>query len=532
MAAQTVHNRTAHNHSTDGSGQQDGQHGDTHQNGDSPNGSRQQNGERITSGWDQNPQLLQWRANVLLDEMMLGAVDITASEFTHAAPAQPRSARTASEPQPAEPYSDERPSGRSAVPVENPREPYTPDLRHEDEPPAIEVAHEDVMQPARDPQDEWARPAWHFAEPTASGPQLPPPPTATPAARAAILQEYTRAQTKPTDVAKNRPNGASARAVQPSPSTGSAAHNSADQWVLAAEQRYQKIATPPAAMPELNGNAGAASLSAASWVDPTDALFEDFPASSVASQSSARYRLNQAARRSNLLPRMTTLDPRALQQEMVVLQTEIEQALPTGHESRERALHLLQKAYALLQTDASRSAEVDYYLQQVRTIGQRVQETLHWSNLYHSRLRTYLLAWMVLSLIVIGSRYFYHAALVSTIARFSSGEAASGSLLAHNLLTIFAAFFAGALGGAIGAFINMHRYAYIQQGFFDRKYSLRGLILPLIGGVVSLVLCLIFGLVYYLFQVDPAVNVLLGTLPAVLAFGFGIAQEFIYGTRS
>jgi hypothetical protein len=69
-----------------------------------------------------------------------------------------------------------------------------------------------------------------------------------------------------------------------------------------------------------------------------------------------------------------------------------------------------------------------------------------------------------------------------------------------------------------------------KLGFFDRKYSLRGLILPLIGGIVGLVLCLLLGLVYYLFQTDPAIYWLLGALPALLAMGFGIAQEFIYGT--
>ncbi len=549
MAAQTVQNRTAHNHNAESTGQPSGQNGDTHNGGDMPAGLRKQNGEGTTPGWDQNPQLLQWRANVLLDEMMLGAVDITANEFTHAAPAQPRPERAAVDQPTAKPYRDERSSGHTAAPVEEPHEApravraYNDESRHEDVYPhdahandeqlAMNRAREDRMQPTDDPQDEWARPAWHFAEPTVAGPPLSPQPNATPAARAAILQEYTRAQTKPTDSAKSgRSNGASVRPAQPTIPNGTSAKNNAEQWVLAAEQRYQKIAASPSATPELNGNVDAASLSAASWVDPTDALFEDFPATSVSSQANNRYRLNQAARRSNLLPRMTTLDPRALQQEMVVLQTEIEQALPAGQESRERALHLLQKAYTLLQTDASRSAEVDYYLQQVRTIGQRVQETLHWSNLYHSRLRVYLLAWMVLSLIVIGSRYFYQPALVATIAWFSGSEAAGESVLAHNLLTIFSAFFAGALGGAIGAFINMHRYAHIQRGFFDRKYSLRGLILPLIGGIVSLVLCLAFGLIYYLLQVDPAINLLLGALPALLAFAFGIAQEFIYGTRS
>jgi len=293
MAAQTVPNRTAHNHSTDGTGQPSGQ------NGDVPAGARKQNGEHATPSWDQTPQLLQWRANVLLDEMMLGAVDITANEFTHAAPAQPRADRNSvAVDQPvAAPYRDERSPSRTAALPEAARDAprtaraYTDDSRREDEQPAIGDAHEDRMQPTSDPQDEWARPAWHFAEPTIAGPSLSPPPNTTPAARAAILQEYTRAQTKPTDSAKSgRPNGASVRPTQPTLPNGTTAKHNAEQWVLAAEQRYQKIAAQPSSTSErdLTGSMDAASLSAASWVDPTDALFEDFPATSVSSQASKR----------------------------------------------------------------------------------------------------------------------------------------------------------------------------------------------------------------------------------------------------
>ena len=129
------------------------------------------------------------------------------------------------------------------------------------------------------------------------------------------------------------------------------------------------------------------------------------------------------------------------------------------------------------------------------------------------------------------SRYVYQDGLTGAIGAMSGVDPAL-SLLPHNLLTALVAFFGGALGGALGAFIDMRQYAQVKQGFFDRKYSLRGLILPLIGGTIGLILCLFFGLFYSLFGADPATNLLLGALPALLAFAFGIAQEFIYGTRS
>lgn len=555
------------------------QNGDSHEVGDNrqrlrngvsehtaplntPNSSRR-TGE--PAGWNQNPELLQWRANVLLDEMMLGAVDIAASETTHATPAPVRPGRNADLTD----YHANHSTTHHTVANEDdpavsyPTGDYANGVHHNVEQPSVTSAsasiepreqlplhdtHEDWTQD-RWSQDAWSRPAWHFAEPTA--PASPPPqPDGTPSARAVTLQEYTRYQTTPThaegssrnpgqhvsspDIRTTAVGAPPSRPPQPTAPKGASPKGNAEksnpeQWVFAAEQRYQQIATHqqmPA--PDRVANPGAATPG---WGDPTDALFDDFAANGY-EHGNSRQRISQSIRRSNLLPRMSNLDPHALQQEMVMLQTEIEEALPAGHESRERALHLLQKAYTILQTDPTRSAEVDYYLQQVRTMGQRMQETLHWSNLYHSRLTAYLVAWIVLSLIVLSGHYAYHNSLVAAITRLIGADAGTEPLLPHNLLTAFSAFFGGALGGAVGAFINMRLYARVKQGFFDRKYSLRGLILPLIGGLVGLILCLFFGIIYYLFNLDPAVNLLLGALPAMFALLFGVTQEFIYGTRT
>lgn len=557
MAAQSVQNRGAQLSTP--------QANDSHKNGDDAALLRKRNGERTAAGWDQNPELLQWRANVLLDEMMLGAVDITASDSAHPAPAPTRPMRSANsvEYRKNPDLSEHRPSrAEDDHSISHPTG-YANGVHHDEGlPPTVSEHGETLSSLAApyevSPQDEWLRPAWHFSEPTSPVSPLSAV-NPTPSARAVALQEHTRTQTTPADsVGSNHHAGVRTstpdlrttavgappppRAASPTTPKGVSAKNNPDQWVFAAEQRYQQIASHHQPVsPEPGTGMGVASVVTQGLVDPAAAFLDGFAtdeygytngADSTSRPSTARQRLNQAARRSNLLPRMSTLDPRALQQEMVMLQTDIEGALPAGHESRERALHLLQKAYTILQTDATRSAEVDYYLQQVRTIGQRVQETLHWSNLYRSRLTVYLGAWVVLSLLVLSGSYIYYNALLATIARLSGADPGAESLLSYNLLTAVSVFFAGSLGGAVGAFINMRQYAQVKQGFFDRKYSLRGLILPLIGGLVGLILSLFFGLIYYLFHLDPAVNLLLGALPALFAFVFGVMQEFIYGTRS
>ena len=106
------------------------------------------------------------------------------------------------------------------------------------------------------------------------------------------------------------------------------------------------------------------------------------------------------------------------------------------------------------------------------------------------------------------------------------------SLLVYNLLTIVAAFFFGALGGGLGALLNMVQHTRMNYGFFDRKYGLRGLILPMIGALGGLLLCVLSGLIYALFNVDPATSIWFGLLPALIALALGASQEYFYGVRT
>ena len=88
-----------------------------------------------------------------------------------------------------------------------------------------------------------------------------------------------------------------------------------------------------------------------------------------------------------------------------------------------------------------------------------------------------------------------------------------------------------ALGGAVGGLVNLQRYLAHGVGFIDRKYSLRGLILPIMGMLGG---ALIFGLLsglFWMFGISLNSSWLLELVPALLAFGLAFAQESIYGTR-
>ncbi len=236
----------------------------------------------------------------------------------------------------------------------------------------------------------------------------------------------------------------------------------------------------------------------------------------------------RASARSTLLPREAETDADTASQEIQALLSEIAASMPVGHEAAERGRHLLNKAQHILDSDPSRSAEVDYYLQQVRRIVQRTRQMHNDSSLYRRRLTIYLLAWVALAITTLAARYLLQAELLAFLEElFWTG---SDSLFVQSAPMVIGAFFGGALGAATGVLANMQRHAAQEYGYFDRKYGLRGLLLPLLGAVFGLVLAAIWAAVCYFAGWD-ATNLWIGSLPAIVALVLGFAQERIYGAR-
>jgi hypothetical protein len=233
-------------------------------------------------------------------------------------------------------------------------------------------------------------------------------------------------------------------------------------------------------------------------------------------------------RRSSLLPRMSRFDVDALNREIAELHEEIRELLPVGHDQAERAQHLLDKAHTIADSDPERSAEVEYYMQQVRSIVDRTRQSRSWSNVYRDRLRTYLLAWALLGVMTLAALLMSQFQMEAFMAGVL--DAARDGVFLRNFAGALGALMAGALGGALGALINMGKHARSQYGFFDRKYGLRGLMLPIIGALVGIVVYSLFGIVYHFAGINPSLSAAAMAVPAILAFVFGFSQESVYGT--
>lgn len=287
-----------------------------------------------------------------------------------------------------------------------------------------------------------------------------------------------------------------------------------DARLVPAEERYPRATAPAAPL-------------ANEYAQP-----DNVPSSAVRRQSASLASTmtvgGRANLRSSLLPRALETDVDTSAQEIMALSSEISATLPVGHEAAERGRHLLNKAQNILQSDPSRTAEVDYYLQQVRRIVQRTRQTHTYSAIYHRRLLIYLTAWVALSLAALAARYLLEAELLAFLEDlFWTGRDA---LWVQAGPMAIGAFFAGALGGALSVLLNMQRHAAQEYGYFDRKYGLRGLTLPLLGALFGVLLALVWAAVGYFLVLDLA-NLWIGALPALTAFFVGFGQEWLYGAR-
>ena len=459
-----------------------------------------------------DPNLLRWRAEVLLDEMMLGGVDLAAGEPVgrHAWPAMAMASPASGAIDHGENGGERRSEARG--------EPFADHVNgFEDDRAGVYANGQsqlyDSMVDVR-PQADAVKPGgldfgWTQH---ASG--------AAQALRAPV---------------ENQP----ARPAHPEPEPPTPP--STEQWVANAEERYRRLArqTQPAAQPADPPPLPAGGYG---WPDAETQMMAAAPAAESSAPDSApsvrrvanRYAGGMtvtaaSAKRSNLLPRMSNSDVEAVEREIATLQSEVDVKLPPSHESNERAHHLLEKALTILQADPLRTAEVEYYLQQVRTIFQRVQQTRDWSSIYRGRLLVYVAGWSLLGLIVLLSCYLYPTEIEETLLLLF-GISPDGALF-RSFVMMLAAVFGGALGGALSVFISLRHQARLPHGFIDRKFGLRGLILPVIGAVVGGVLALFFAAGYTLAGVAPGQHLLLAGLPTFFAFLFGVNQESLYGTR-
>ncbi len=454
------------------------------------------------NGTIESPEMLRWRADMLLDEMMLGGVDVADGNHQHNRNGQgngmgnsyanghaPTSTlangsyangtsapSSTMQPHPTQNYSTQPVNG------------YTNGTEY----PRQEAQQQNVGYPAANHQAS-TYPAANHLQPVAVDVTTP----------VLVSAEQRYANLGRGRISQPMP------ALQVTPQVNG--HYSSTQPIAGAETSPYVRSNQPQTSTTENGQSAA--LGPMRRVDVAGVM-------AVA---------NRGSKYSTLLPRESTSDPDVLLREIVSLRDQVAAVMPIGHETRERAQKLLEKAHSILQGDPLRSAEVEYYLQQVRAMIERVKQSFDYSTLYRSRLIAYLFAWITLALIVITGCLLYGQNLVNLLASITSGS--SDSFGFKHLVALILTLFAGALGGTVCAFWSIQRHAKREYGFFDRKFSLRNLVFPLSGFVASLIIYLVFALLYWGMRLDPSQSLWLAFLPMLVVFALASSQEMLFSVR-
>lgn len=309
--------------------------------------------------------------------------------------------------------------------------------------------------------------------------------------------------------------------------------------LISAEERYAQYTGAPSAPQSSTAAPPETSWDSQTGVDAESAAPSSVGLTGMASSSAVRRQSTsvastmavgmRAANRSTLLPRNSEIDVNAVQQEINDLLRTVATSLPPGNEAVERSRHLLNKAEKLMQTDPTRTAEVDYYLQQVRRIVERTRQTQQWSTVYRKRLNIYLWAWLLLSALIVGIVTLYAGALADAINQLLATP--DWWLIIQQIPVVLAGVFAGSLGASLSALIHIQRHSRRPFGFFDRKYGLRGLLLPLLGLFWGALLVVLWCVVYVGAGLDPVMYRWAILVPALLAFVLGFGQQWLYGAR-
>ena len=431
---------------------------------------------------EDSPELLRWRADILMDEMMLGAVDVTAGQTEEPSPGGTASyaSATSSERWPTSPFSGVAPSDTPSATT------FNADSSGSE--PSASAVPEPRMAPD---EDEWWRKPF-APEPRPTGDDLP-------------YSAAPRFDSSPWS-------------GQAAPSEPATSDSTEAEPASAKSDLQDGLLRPPSALRSASAASGSTATPSAG----------DAPGA-YASYGGGASRPWQTTR-TNLLPRASEGDPVALLREIDELRAEIGDFAPPTHEWSVRSRHLLDKAEYILRHNPEHTAEVEYYLNQVRAIRDRVRQTYHWSQLYYHQLRLYLGAWIGFSALALAGAFFYRQPLAEFYVLLT-GAPVDG-FGAQQFAFWLAAPLAGALGGSLSALVNMRRYRHLDHGFLDRKYSLRGLLLPIMALVAGLIIYVPFALVAYFLNPTDMVAWALALTPVILAFLYGLFQERLYGASA
>jgi hypothetical protein len=210
---------------------------------------------------------------------------------------------------------------------------------------------------------------------------------------------------------------------------------------------------------------------------------------------------------------------RALLEEIAGLYAEVNEVLTSRREVTGHALALLREARTIVMTQPQQTGKATYNIRQVRSMLERARQNRQSSSRNTLRLILYLFGWFLACLA--GATLLY---LTQDTVR---GLFAPTTALRLHVVPFLLAVLVGGMGGVLGAVAGLINHTRERQ-IFDRQFSIRFTIQPIMGVVLGATIYALLALAYHYMEVDLVANPVLIVVPVLAALMAGLWQELVY----
>lgn len=232
------------------------------------------------------------------------------------------------------------------------------------------------------------------------------------------------------------------------------------------------------------------------------------------------------AESTEILSRIKPADLEKLDREIDKLYNRVVELL-SGEDEANVAFEALRKARQMLLLEPEQFAEIEYLVNQTRSLLIRVEQSATWGPYYGPRLLVYELIWLVF--LGLGA-LFTTVPSTGLIAMLSAWFGMAATSAGINWVTLLMATVCwGGIGGVTGALWSLHYHVSIRRDF-DKVENLWYFTQPILGMVLGGIVYLIIASGFLVVQVDlGAPDAALGArlLPAAIAVVVGFRQNLV-----
>jgi hypothetical protein len=199
----------------------------------------------------------------------------------------------------------------------------------------------------------------------------------------------------------------------------------------------------------------------------------------------------------------------------------------SGEDEAQAAFEGLRRARMMLLLEPEQFAEIEYLVNQIKAMLNRVQQSAEWGPHYGPRILAYEVLWLAFLGFFAVITLIPNTGLSRWVAYLLGTTGTSEEL--NWVMMLISTVCWGGIGGVTGALWSLHYHVSVRRDF-DRAENLWYFVQPIMGMVLGAMVYLIIGAGFLVVQVDmSAADAAFGArlLPATIALVVGFRQNVV-----